>query len=288
VKDQAGKGTLVLVGTPLGNRGDLSPRAREAIISADLLFCEDTRSPVRLLGEGVELPPRVSCFVVNEGDRVGLLLERLGRGERVAYVSEAGMPVWSDPGMRLVQAAVAAGFEVDVIPGPTAAAMALCLSGLAAEDVRFLGFLPRSGPERSMRLQQLARERATVLLYEAGNRTPALLRDLAAALPDAATRRVAIGRELTKQHQEVLRGTLTELAASVDEALRGEVTLVLAGTSAAELEAGDPAQVAARAVWELIWDPSLKPREKAKQIATLTGLEARAIYERLARREDNE
>ncbi len=288
MKDQAGKGTLVLVGTPLGNRGDLSPRAREAIISADLLFCEDTRSPVRLLGEGVELPPRVSCFVVNEGDRVGLLLERLGRGERVAYVSEAGMPVWSDPGMRLVQAAVAAGFEVDVIPGPTAAAMALCLSGLAAEDVRFLGFLPRSGPERSMRLQQLARERATVLLYEAGNRTPALLRDLAAALPDAATRRVAIGRELTKQHQEVLRGTLTELAASVDEALRGEVTLVLAGTSAAELEAGDPAQVAARAVWELIWDPSLKPREKAKQIATLTGLEARAIYERLARREDNE
>ncbi len=288
MKDQAGKGTLVLVGTPLGNRGDLSPRAREAIISADLLFCEDTRSPVRLLGEGVELPPRVSCFVVNEGDRVGLLLERLGRGERVAYVSEAGMPVWSDPGMRLVQAAVAAGFEVDVIPGPTAAAMALCLSGLAAEDVRFLGFLPRSGPERSMRLQQLARERATVLLYEAGNRTPALLRDLAAALPDAATRRVAIGRELTKQHQEVLRGTLTELAASVDEALRGEVTLVLAGTSAAELEAGDPAQVAARAVWELIWDPGLKPREKAKQIATLTGLEARAIYERLARREDNE
>lgn len=288
MKDQAGKGTLVLVGTPLGNRGDLSPRAREAIISADLLFCEDTRSPVRLLGEGVELPPRVSCFVVNEGDRVGLLLERLGRGERVAYVSEAGMPVWSDPGMRLVQAAVAAGFEVDVIPGPTAAAMALCLSGLAAEDVRFLGFLPRSGPERSMRLQQLARERATVLLYEAGNRTPALLRDLAAALPDAATRRVAIGRELTKQHQEVLRGSLTELAASVDEALRGEVTLVLAGTSAAELEAGDPAQVAARAVWELIWDPSLKPREKAKQIATLTGLEARAIYERLARREDNE
>lgn len=286
MRDAAGKGTLVLVGTPLGNRGDLSPRAREAIVGADLLLCEDTRSPVRLLGEGVDLPPRVSCFVVNEGDRVGLLLEHLGRGETVAYVSEAGMPVWSDPGMRLVQAAVAAGFEIDVIPGPTAAAMALCLSGLPADDVRFLGFLPRSGPERAMRLRQLARERATVLLYEAGNRTPALLRDLAGALPDAATRRVAIGRELTKQHQEVLRGTLKELAESVDEALRGEVTLALEGTSAAEMESGDPAQLAARAVWELIWDPALKPREKAKQIAARTGLEARAVYERLARRDD--
>ncbi len=285
---EAGKGTLVLVGTPLGNRGDLSPRAREAIVGADLLLCEDTRSPVRLLGEGVQLPPRVSCFVVNEGERLGLLLEHLARGERVAYVSEAGLPVWSDPGLRLVQAAVAAGHEVDVIPGPTAAAVALCLSGLPAEDVRFLGFLPRSGSERVTRLQQVARERATVLLYEAGNRTPALLRDLAAALPDAATRRVAIGRELTKQHQEVLRGTLAELAASVQEALRGEVTLALEGTSAAELEAGDPAQTAARAVWELIWDASLKPREKAKQIAARTGLEARAVYERLAHRDDAE
>ena len=285
---EAGKGTLVLVGTPLGNRGDLSPRAREAIVGADLLLCEDTRSPVRLLGEGVQLPPRVSCFVVNEGERLGLLLEHLARGERVAYVSEAGLPVWSDPGLRLVQAAVAAGHEVDVIPGPTAAAVALCLSGLPAEDVRFLGFLPRSGSERVTRLQQVARERATVLLYEAGNRTPALLRDLAAALPDAATRRVAIGRELTKQHQEVLRGTLAELAVSVQEALRGEVTLALEGTSAAELEAGDPAQTAARAVWELIWDASLKPREKAKQIAARTGLEARAVYERLAHRDDAE
>ena len=112
-------GILVLVGTPLGNRGDLSPRAREAIVGADLLLCEDTRSPVRLLGEGTLLPPRISCFVVNEGERIGLLLEHLARGARVAYVSEAGLPVWSDPGLRLVQAAVAAGYAVDVVPGPS-------------------------------------------------------------------------------------------------------------------------------------------------------------------------
>lgn len=284
--DEPRTGMLVLVGTPLGNRGDLSPRAREAIVGADLLLCEDTRSPVRLLGEGVTLPPRISCFVVNEGERVGLLLEHLARGERVAYVSEAGLPVWSDPGLRLVQAAVAAGYAVDVVPGPTAAAVALCLSGLPADDVRFLGFLPRSGPERAARMQSLASETATVLLYEAGNRTPALLRDLAAALPDAATRQVAIGRELTKQHQEVLRGSVSGLASELRDALRGEVTVVLAGAAASQVAAADPAQTAARALWELLWDAGLKPREKAKQIAALTGLEARAIYERLARDRD--
>ena len=284
--DAAKAGVLVLVGTPLGNRGDLSPRAREAIVGADLLLCEDTRSPVRLLGEGVALPPRISCFVVNEGERVAVLLEHLARGARVAYVSEAGLPVWSDPGLRLVQAAVAAGYEVDVVPGPTAAAVALCLSGLAAEDVRFIGFLPRSGPERSARMQSLTTETATVLIYEAGNRTPALLHDLAAVLPDAATRQVAIGRELTKQHQEVLRGTVSGLASELRVALRGEVTVVLAGAVASEVAAADPAQAAARATWELLWDTSLKPREKAKQIAALTGLEARAIYERLARDRD--
>ncbi len=277
------RGVLVLVGTPLGNRGDLSPRAREAIVGADLLLCEDTRSPIRLLGEGVALPPRISCFVANENERVALLLEHLARGARVAYVSEAGLPVWSDPGLRLVQAAVAEGYEVDVVPGPTAAAVALCLSGLPAEDVRFLGFLPRSGPERAARMMELARETATVLVYEAGNRTPALLRDLAAALPDAATRRVAVGRELTKQHQEVLRGTVAGLAADVKEALRGEVTVVLEGAARAELVASDPVQAAARAVWDLLWDAGLRPREKAKQIAALTGLEPRAVYERIAR-----
>ncbi|HEY8377445.1 MAG TPA: 16S rRNA (cytidine(1402)-2'-O)-methyltransferase [Nannocystis sp.] len=276
-REQPGK--LVLVGTPLGNRGDLSPRAREAMVSADLLLCEDTRSPLRLLGEGTSLPPRVSCFVANEAERVGLLLEHLARGEVVAYVSEAGLPVWSDPGLRLVQAALAAGYAVDVVPGPTAAAVALCLSGLPADDVRFLGFLPRGGTERAEKLAAIARERATVLLYEAGNRVPALLRDLAAALPDAGERQVAVARELTKQHQEVLRGTVAALAATTEEALRGEVTLVLAGTGRAP--EADPGQEAARAVWAAVCDPSLRPREKAKQIAALTGLEPRAVYEQL-------
>jgi len=275
-------GALVLVGTPLGNLGDLSPRARAAIVGADLLLCEDTRSPQRLVGEGVRLPPRVSCFVANEPERVALMLEHLGRGEQVVFVSEAGMPVWSDPGERLVRAAVAAGFAVDVIPGPTAASMALCLSGIDGRDVRFLGFPPRGGQEREAFLKKLARETATVIVYEAGNRTPALVADLARALPDAEVRALVVARELTKMHQEVLRGTAASLAVTLREGLRGEVTVVLGG--AAELEAAeDPAKAAARAVWAACGDASLRPRERAKLIAQLTGLEAREIYETLCR-----
>ncbi len=278
----------MLVGTPLGNRGDLSPRAREAILTADLLLCEDTRSPVRLLGETSGLPPRLSCFVANEAERVTTLLDHLGQGKRVVYVSEAGLPIWSDPGLRLVQAAVAAGYIVDVIPGPTAAAVALCLSGLAADDVRFVGFLPRTGPDRAARLQALVCETATVIFYEAGNRTPALLTDLAATLPDASTRPVAIARELTKQHQEVLRGTVAELASTLGDTVRGEVTVVLGGAPAATVVAQDPVQAAARAVWDLVWDKTLRPRAKAKALAAHTGLDAREIYERLARSRDED
>ncbi|MCB9567441.1 MAG: rRNA small subunit methyltransferase 1 [Myxococcales bacterium] len=277
------RGTLVLVGTPLGNRDDLSPRARAAILGADLLLCEDTRSPLRLLGDGVVLPPRISCFVANEGERAPLLLDRLGRGERVVYVSEAGMPIWSDPGDKLVRAALAAGFEVDVIPGPTAASVALCLSGLDAREVRFVGFPPRGGRERAELLDSLSQETATVIFYEAGNRTAELVRDLAKALPDAAQRPLAVARELTKLHQEVLRGSVAELAASIEGALRGEVTVVLGGAPATAAEAADPAQTAARALWEALQDPGLRPRAKAKRIAELTGLDAREIYAALSR-----
>ncbi|MEZ4450379.1 MAG: 16S rRNA (cytidine(1402)-2'-O)-methyltransferase [Nannocystaceae bacterium] len=277
------RGVLVLVGTPLGNLGDLSPRAREAITGADLLLCEDTRSPLRLMGEGAVLPPRISCFVANEGERVPLLLERLGRGERVVFVSEAGMPSWSDPGERLARAAIDAGFEVDVVPGPTAAATALCLSGLPARDVRFLGFPPRGGRERAAFLEDMAEETSTVILYEAGNRSGELCRDLAAALGEgAARRRLVIARELTKLHQEVLRGSVAELAARVSGALRGEVTAVLEGAAIGAGEREDPAEAGARAVWSAIADRGLRPREKAKRIAAATGLDAREIYRALS------
>ena len=273
-------GKLVLIGTPLGNREDLSARARRSLIEADLLLCEDTRSPQRLLGDTAQLPERISCFVGNEHERVTLLLERLAAGQIVAFVSEAGLPVWSDPGRTLVAAAVAGGFEVDVIPGPTAGTCALAASGFVAEGACFLGFIARAGKQRNAALARIAAHDGAVILYEAGNRTPALLRDLAELLPE---RRVVIARELSKLHQEFLRGTAAELAARIDEPLRGEVTLVLEGPPARDeaRDDADPGQQAARAVLDAMLDPSLKPRARAKALAELTGLDARELYDRL-------
>lgn len=277
MSERAGK--LVLIGTPLGNREDLPPRARRALVEADLLLCEDTRSPQRLLGD-TPLPERISCFVGNEHERLTLLLERLAAGQTVAFVSEAGLPVWSDPGRLLVEAAAAAGFEVDVIPGPTAATCALALSGFLAERARFYGFLPRGGAERDAVLAELADERGPAMIYEAGNRVPALLRDLVGV---AASRSIVIVRELSKLHQEVLRGRVDELAARLVEPLRGEVSVVLAGAEPGQAEGpGDPATSAARAAVEILLDASLKPRARAKALAELTGLDARELYERLA------
>lgn len=278
-------GRLVLVGTPLGNREDLSPRARAAILGADVLLCEDTRSPRRLLGEGVELPRRTSCFVANEGDRVDALLSELAEGRTVVFVSEAGMPVWSDPGRRLVQAALDAGHEIDVIPGPTAAATALCHSGLPAEGATFFGFVARDGAARREALGKIATHDGAAILYEAGNRVPALLRDLAGACADADARTVVVCRELTKLHQQIERGPLRELAERTSEALRGEVTIVLAGTAPLDGDALDPRMEAARATLDALLDPSCKPRERAKRLAELTGLDARELYDRLRGRD---
>lgn len=277
-------GVLVIVGTPLGNREDLSPRARAAILSADLLLCEDTRSPIRLFGDAAGLPPRRSCFVGNEHVRVDELLAALAEGKRVAYVSDAGMPCWSDPGERLVHAALEAGYAVDVVPGPTAVATAVALSGLPSSEVRFVGFPPRGGKPRHELLASLRHESATVVCYEAGNRTREFVVDLAGALEDAGTRRIAIAREMTKLHQEVLRGTVAELAADLPTSLLGEVTVVL-GPSATRGQ--DVEQAAARAVLEVMLDASLKPRERARRLGVLTGEPAREIYARLGAAADD-
>lgn len=278
-------GTLVLVGTPLGNRGDLSPRAREALLTADLLLCEDTRSPSRLLGNDVPLPPRKSCFVGNEHERTPELLQALAEGKTVAFCSEAGMPGWSDPGQFLVRAAAEAGFAVDVVPGPTAASAALSISGFDAGGSCFLGFIARDGKDRARALESIAASVGPSLLYEAGNRTPALLRDLAKALPDAAARPVVVCRELTKLHQETMRGTVAELHEAIREPLRGEVTVVVAGNTE---PAGAQEQDSARAVLDVMLDPSLKPRPRARALADLTGLDARDVYERLRAARDGD
>jgi 16S rRNA (cytidine1402-2'-O)-methyltransferase len=234
VREDAAGGVpaLVLIGTPIGNLGDISPRAVAELGRADVVACEDTRRTGKLLQHiGVRAP---KLIVVNEHTEervVAEVLERLGRGQRIAVVSDAGMPGISDPGERLVRAASAAGFAVEVVPGPSAAITALVASGLPAGRFVFEGFLPRKGSGRAERLQVLAAEPRTIVLYEAPHRLARTLTDLAAAM--GGDRRVVLARELTKLHEEVWRGSLTDaLAALGTIEPRGEYVVVLDGASA--------------------------------------------------------
>jgi 16S rRNA (cytidine1402-2'-O)-methyltransferase len=256
------RGVLLLVGTPIGNLGDLSPRAVEALRSADAICCEDTRRTGRLLEHaGVERRP---LLVVNDHTELRQLdpvLRRLAAGERVAVVTDAGMPGISDPGERLTRAALREGWAVEVIPGPSAAIAALVVSGLPTSRFTFEGFLPRKGAARTERLDAIADEQRTVVIYEAPHRLARTLADLHAVLGDE--RRVAIARELTKLHEEVVRATLADAVAWVDaNPPRGEIVIVLDGapepseatdddvTSALRrhLDAGDSVRSAAAAV----------------------------------------
>ena len=256
-------GRLVLVGTPIGNLGDLSPRAVDTFAGADLIFCEDTRRTRALLTHsGVSGKRLVAMDAHREAAAVARVVEALRSGLTVALATDAGMPAISDPGGRLVAAVLAAGEEVDLVPGPSAALAALVLSGLPTERFVFEGFLPRKGKERSERLAELAVEARTAVIYEAPLRVAATLADLAEACGPG--RRVAVARELTKLHEEVWRGTLVrgaELAAAFEP--RGEHVLVLEGRAvaadapdnatlqaaiSARLEAGESARDAAHAV----------------------------------------
>ena len=241
----------MLVATPIGNLGDLSPRAVSVMAEADVVCCEDTRRTRALLTHaGVSGVRLMSLHAHNEQARIPQVLARLAVGETVAVVSDAGMPGVSDPGARLVAAAIEAGATVSVVPGPNAALGALVVSGLGSDRFCFEGFLPRRGAERRRRLEALAADTRTAVLYEAPGRVAATLADLAAAA--GADRRVAVARELTKVHEEVWRGTLS--AAAAEFAARdvlGEVVIVVAGAPPsapvgdAELAAALAAQVAA-------------------------------------------
>ena len=222
-------GHLVLVATPIGNLGDLPPRAVEVLTAADVVACEDTRRTGRLLAAaGVRAKALVAVHDHNEASQVGFVLGRLRAGDVVAVVTDAGTPGISDPGERLVRAATQAGFEVRVVPGPSAAISGLVASGLPTGRFVFEGFLPRKGSGRAERLAALAGEQRTLVLYEAPHRLARTVADLAAAL--GGSRRVAIARELTKLHEEVWRGTLDEAVARAELVEpRGEHVLVVDG-----------------------------------------------------------
>jgi 16S rRNA (cytidine1402-2'-O)-methyltransferase len=222
-------GRLVLVSTPIGNLGDMPPRAVEALKACALICCEDTRHSGKLLSHtGVS---GVRLAVANEHTedaRRDEVLGLLAAGLDVAVVTDAGTPGISDPGMRLVAAAIGHGYTVSAVPGPAALVMAVVLSGFDTGRFAFDGFLPRSGKERTERLAEVASERRTTVLYEAPHRVQRTVADLSDAC--GPTRRVALARELTKLHEEVWRGTLAEAVAHVTEVEpRGEYVVVLEG-----------------------------------------------------------
>lgn len=224
-------GTLFVVPTPLGNPADLSPRAREVLGSVDRIAAEDTRNTLRLFREiGLTPPKLVSCHDHNESDRASELVGRMLAGERIALVSDAGTPLISDPGYRVVTEAIAAGIPVVVLPGPCAAVAALSGAGLPSDRFVFLGFLPRDEGPRAAVLRERRFEPATVILYEAPHR---ILDTLAAIRTQWGERRVSVVRELTKTWETWFRGTVSSVEAEIralDE-VRGEITLVVEGFS---------------------------------------------------------
>ncbi len=225
---ERGRGSLVLVATPIGNLGDLSPRAREALAAAALICCEDTRRTGRLLQHaGISGVRMAVCNEHTEADRVPQVLAVLGDGGDVAVVTDAGTPGISDPGERLVRAVLDAGYLVTTVPGPAAVISVLVVSGISTARYVFEGFLPRAGRARAERLAELATERRTIVLYEAPHRVLRTMADLAAAL--GADRAVSVARELTKLHETVARGTLGDVDLG---APRGEYVLVVAGATA--------------------------------------------------------
>jgi 16S rRNA (cytidine1402-2'-O)-methyltransferase len=241
-----GSGALVLVGTPIGNLGDLSPRAARTLAEADVIYCEDTRHSRKLLSHagitGVRLR---SLHEHNERDRIDEVVAAVAAGDTVALVTDAGMPGVSDPGSRAAAAVASAGLAVSVVPGPSAVLAALVTSGLATDRFVFEGFLPRLGRSRTERLAEVAGEARTVVLFEAPGRVGATLGDLARVC--GGDRTVAVARELTKVHEEVWRGSLADGAAwATGSPVRGEVVVVLAGAPAVDdPEVDDAALVAA-------------------------------------------
>ena len=268
-------GTLFIVGTPIGNLEDLSLRAARILREADVIAAEDTRSAKILLAHaGAGHARIVSLFEGNEAERSAALVEDLLAGRKVAVISEAGMPGISDPGARVVEAAIAADARVEVIPGPNAALAALVGSGLPASRFAFLGFPPRESGARRELFGTLRNELGAMIFYEAPDRVGATLADLAGALGQG--RRASLGRELTKIHEEHVRGTLGELAAKYAEVSpRGECTLVVEGGTPGE---HGPA-IDIEAELRRLLAEGLGPRDAAARLVIVTGKPRRQLYQ---------
>lgn len=269
-------GTLFLVGTPIGNLGDISPRATQTLAAVDLIAAEDTRRTGRLLAH-LELVDRtlISFFEGNERERTEELLRRLRDGATVALVTDGGMPTISDPGFRLVRACGAEGIDVRVVPGPSAAIAALAISGLPTDRFVFEGFLPRKAGDRRRRLEALATDPRTIVFFESPRRLKTMLAEVIDVLGD---RPVAVARELTKLHEEVVRGTLAGTLARIEEiTLKGEVVVVVGGMQ----DQGPADEDASVERARTLVAAGMRSREAARAVTDGLGVSANTIYRRL-------
>lgn len=267
-------GALILVATPIGNLGDITRRACDALAGADLIACEDSRHSGRLVKYlGIADPRYVVVNEHTERDAVKRIIEAISSGKTVALITDAGTPAISDPGAVVVRAVIDAGLTVSAVPGPAALVMALVVSGLPTTRFVFEGFLPRSGGDRERRLADIAAEERTVVFYESPHRISRTLDDLAVACGNE--RRVAVARELTKMHEEVWRGTIGEASAHfAAHEPQGEFVVVVDGAPPAPV-ADD--ELIARVVDEALAS-GLSVRDAADRAATTLGVQRRAAY----------
>lgn len=269
-------GRLILAGTPIGDLGDATPRLARVLSSADIVAAEDTRRLRRLTSElGIVVGGRVTSFFEgNERERTPELVAALVEGQTVVVVTDAGMPSVSDPGYRLVAAAIEAEIQVTAVPGPSAVLTALALSGLPVDRFSFEGFLPRKAGERGKVLADLAQERRTMVFFEAPHRLAVSLEAMAEAF--GADRRTAVCRELTKTYEEVKRGPVGELATWAADGVRGEITVVVAGVDPSARKLG-PEELAAEVAVD---EEAGTPRKQAiSDVAKRYGVPKRTVYD---------
>lgn len=269
---------LLIVGTPLGNLADMSPRAVSALKSADLILCEDTRHTRKLLTHfGIDRPTD-SYHEHNEDQKAASLIERIERGETLALVSDAGMPVISDPGYRIVRLARERGITVEPIPGPFAGVLALASSGIAPLPFTFLGFTPHRQGERRDFYRTAAELNHTTIVYESPERVIASLEDALEVLGDTE---VTVARELTKMHEELLSGTISEVLDVLRERERvhGEITLVFAAPAvvAAEVALED-----LRAEFDRLRESGMRRNDAVKAVAEKFGMRKNDVYKKLS------
>lgn len=273
-------GTLHIVATPLGNLDDLSPRAAETLRRVAAVVCEDTRRTGRLLGHLGLNVPMLSAHKFNERQRVEALIRRLQEGESLALVSDGGTPVVSDPGSRLVDAALEAGITVSPVPGPSAVTTLLSVSGMSGDRFVFEGFLPHRGGERRRRLRELAGEERTVVVFESPHRIRECLEDIAAIFGE---RPVAMGRELTKLHEQVARGPAQALIERLPDPPKGEISLAIAPrTAAAAAPADDDRWL--EGYRQALAEHGGDRREALRVAARALGIKRSELYRHLAER----